>query len=155
MSTSEVRVERVQAPLLYELRRRILRGNDPEVDVVDPLDDESTSLHFGGFVDDRVVVSASFFPAAAPIRGDLVSYQLRYMATDFVVQGKGYGAKVQGVAFSELRALGAEQVWAKARDSALGFYCATGWSVVEGSEHLSPLTKLPHHVIIRILADDA
>ena len=33
-------------------------------------------------------------------------------------------------------------------DSALGFYRSTGWTLVEGSEHLSPETLLPHTIIV-------
>jgi GNAT superfamily N-acetyltransferase len=119
--------------------------------VDDERDQDATSLHLGGFLNDRLVVSASFYPSAAPVQTDLVSYQLRFMATDFDVQGSGYGAQVLAIASEELASRGAEQLWANARDTALGFYLATGWSIVEGSEHLSPYTQLPHTVIIKNL----
>jgi GNAT superfamily N-acetyltransferase len=151
LSTSEFTVVQVEAPELYELRRRVLRGNDPNKSVIDPRDVEVTSWHFGGFLNGRLVVSASFFPSEAPTRPDLTSFQLRYMATDFDVQGSGYGARVLAVASEALLAHGAQQFWANARDTALGFYRATGWSVIEGSEHLSPETSLPHTVIVKIL----
>lgn len=151
MSTVEFVVRRVDASVLYELRRRVLRGNDPNKTVVDDRDDEETSLHFGGFLDDRVVVSASLFPSTAPTRAQLSSYQLRYMASDFDVQGNGYGALVLIAAEDALRAQGVEQVWANARDTALGFYRSTGWTVLEGTEHLSLETKLPHTVIVKLL----
>jgi L-Ala-D/L-Glu epimerase len=148
----ELRVENVDPRVLYDLRRRILRGNDPEssVDFVD--DDAPTARHFAGLVDDRVVVSASFFPGAAPIRPALVSYQLRFMAVDFDVQGMGFGSVVLEAAEAQLRALGAQQLWANARDTALGFYVATGWTPIEGSENVSPLSKLPHTGITKLLA---
>lgn len=144
-------MQRVDSLQLHELRRRVLRGDDPEKSVVDPRDDDDTSLHFGGFVDDRLVVSASFFPSVAPVNDTLLTYQLRYMATDFDVQGNGYGAEVLRYAENNLRALGVEQVWANGRDSALGFYARTGWSILEGSQHLSPETHLPHTVIFKVL----
>ena len=81
----------------------------------------------------------------------LVTYQLRYMATDFDVQGRGYGARVLAFAEDDLRALGVEQVWANGRDTALGFYESVGWLRVEGSEHLSAETSLPHTVIFKRL----
>jgi GNAT superfamily N-acetyltransferase len=151
LSNTELVVTPVKAPVLYELRRRVLRGNDPGASVDDPRDSDATSLHLGGFLSGRLVVSASFYPAEAPLQKDLVSYQLRYMATDFDVQGSGYGAQVLATAQGELAARGAQQLWANARDTALGFYLATGWSVVEGSEHLSPYTQLPHTVIVKNL----
>lgn len=151
MSTPEFDARRVDASALHELRRRVLRGNDPNKTVVDPRDEDDTSLHFGGYLDGRLVVSASFFPSAAPTHAHLVTYQLRYMATDFDVQGQGYGALVLAEAEDALRARGVEQAWANARDTALGFYRSTGWTVLEGTEHLSPETKLPHTVIVKLL----
>jgi GNAT superfamily N-acetyltransferase len=149
----DFQVRQVSAKDLLELRRRVLRADNPESSVEDPRDDEVVSRHFGGFLGPRVVASASWFSSAAPVRPELRSYQLRYMAIDFDVQGRGYGGLVVDAALKELRALGVEQVWANARDSALGFYQATGWSVVAGSEHFSHETQLPHTVIFRHLLD--
>ena len=139
---------RVEAPVLWELRRRVLRGNSPTSNVEDPRDLDPTSLHFGGFLDDVLVVSASFFRSVSPVDPEATSYQLRYMATDFDAQGNGFGARVMSEARRALREVGAQELWANARDSALGFYQATGWTHIEGSEHLSPETQLPHTVIV-------
>jgi len=136
---------------LHELRRRVLRSNDPATSVADPRDDESTARHYAGFVGGRLVVSASFYPSPSPVNPELVTYQLRYMATDFDVQGRGYGTRVLDFAEIDLQALGAQQLWANGRDTALGFYRRTGWSTLEGSEHLSPETQLPHTVIFKRL----
>jgi GNAT superfamily N-acetyltransferase len=154
LSIPEFQVKSVPATSLYELRRRVLRGNDPNKSVVDPRDKDESALHVGGFLDARLVVSASFYPSIPPAREDLVTYQLRYMATDFDAQGKGHGAKVLEFAAETLLARGVEQLWANARDTALGFYLATGWSAIEGSEHLSPETQLPHTVIYKVLIDE-
>jgi GNAT superfamily N-acetyltransferase len=151
---SELRVESVDAPLLHDLRRRVLRGNHPEsaVDFVD--DDAPTARHFAGLLDDRIVASASFFPSVAPIRPELVSYQLRFMAVDFDVQGRGFGSVVLEAAEGVLRDLGADQLWANARDVALGFYVATGWVPIVGSENVSPVSNLPHTQIAKVLTSD-
>jgi GNAT superfamily N-acetyltransferase len=148
---NELRVARVDASQLHELRRRVLRQNDATKSVDEPRDVEPTSLHFAGLVEGRAVVSASFYSTTAPIRSELVSYQLRYMAVDFDAQGHGYGARVLEVAEGALRDAGAEQLWANARDTALGFYLKTGWELIPGSEHVSAETQLPHHVIVKLL----
>jgi GNAT superfamily N-acetyltransferase len=156
LTDDDFRVERVSAGQLHELRRRVLRDDDPEVYHPDPRDDEDSSLHFAGFLGPRLVVSASFFPSAPSMNPSLVTFQLRYMATDFDVQGRGYGARVLAVAEEELRELGVEQLWANGRDTALGFYENVGWRRMEDSEHLSPETMLPHTVIFkRLVGDDA
>ena len=144
-------IQRVDATRLHELRRRVLRGDDPAKTVADPRDDESTALHYAGLVDERIVVCASFYPSTSPVNDVKPTYQLRYMATDFDVQGRGLGARVLRAAERDLVALGVEQVWANGRDTALGFYRATGWRLIEGSQHLSPETGLPHTVIVRDL----
>lgn len=150
---TELHVRTVSPLELHELRRRVLRNNDPAISVADKRDEEDTAVHFGGFLNERLVVSASFYPSAPPVNESLVTYQLRYMATDFDQQGKGYGAVVLRHAETELMARGAQQLWANARDTALGFYRATGWQLVAGSEHLSPETQLPHTVIFKLLTD--
>lgn len=151
--TEELTVRRVDAAQLIELRRRVLRGDDPSRPAGSPHDDDPTSWHFGGFLGERLVVSASFYRNEPPVHPERVSYQLRFMATDFDVQGRGYGARVLAVAEEALRGAGVEQVWAHARDTALGFYRATGWRVIPGSEHLSVETDLPHTTIVKPLRD--
>lgn len=147
----ELRVTRVDASQLWNLRRRVLRENDPTKSVDNPLDATPSTLHFAGLLDESVVASASFYLIVAPVRPELVSYQLRYMAVDADQQGHGYGAQILVVAEETLRAAGAEQLWANARDTALGFYEATGWEVVPDSGHVSGETQLPHHQITKLL----
>ena len=138
---------RVAASELYDLRRRVLRANDPAANVLNAADDEPATRHFAGYVDGELMVSASFFAEGA--RG---VYQLRYMATDPRVQGRGYGAGVLAAAERQLADEGATRLWANARDSALGFYRRLGWRVIEGSEHVSAETQIPHTVIEKDLA---
>lgn len=151
IDSNSFHVAKVHPRELHQLRRRVLRGDDPQKSVADPRDEEDTALHFGGFIGDRLIVSASFYPSVFGEEDELCTYQLRYMATDFDVQGHGYGAMVLEVAEEELKRIGAQRVWANGRDTALGFYRRNGWTVVEGSEHLSPETQLPHSVIFKIL----
>jgi GNAT superfamily N-acetyltransferase len=150
-SSAQFEVRRVKPGLLLDLRRRVLRADNPESSVEDVRDSDDNALHFGGFLGDRLVASASWFVSDPPVNKELSSYQLRYMAIDYDVQGHGFGAAVLETAIEELRELGAQQLWANARDSALGFYLATGWTAVEGSEHISKETQLPHTVIFRLV----
>jgi GNAT superfamily N-acetyltransferase len=137
--------------VLHDLRRRVLRSANPDASVEDDRDEEATSCHFAGLLGERVVVSASFYPSTLSLHRELVTYQLRYMATDAHVQGRGYGARVLRFAEQDLASRGVEQLWANGRDSALGFYVAMGWSTIPGSEHVSSETKLPHTVIYKVL----
>jgi len=148
-NTFEVR--RVDPEVLYDLRRRVLRADNPDVSVAYVRDTEVTSIHFAGCLGDRVVVSASLYPSESPLNPELKTFQLRYVATDFDVQGKGLGGIVLDVVEEELRALGVEQVWANGRDTAVDFFRAHNWQLIAGSEHLIPETNLPHTIIYKSL----
>jgi GNAT superfamily N-acetyltransferase len=151
MSTSEqFEIRRVVANELYELRRRVLRNNDPDKEVRDDRDDQESAVHFGGFLNNTLVACGSFYPSTPPLNESLRTYQLRYLATDFSMQGRGFGRRLLEVAEEDLKALGAQQLWANGRDTALDFYLGTGWLAIEGSEHLSAVTQLPHTVIYKV-----
>jgi GNAT superfamily N-acetyltransferase len=145
-------VRRVDPRRLHDLRRRVLRGDDPAASVIEPRDDEATSLHLAGLVGEEVVVCASFFLAPYTEEPASRAYQLRFMATDPAFQGRGYGARVLDEAEGQLRDPGVALLWAYARDPALGFYLSAGWIVVAGSEFLSAETALPHTVIVKSLS---
>jgi GNAT superfamily N-acetyltransferase len=142
---------RVAPHVLYDLRRRVLRDADPLVDVRNVNDDLETTLHYGGFLGEQVVVSASLFAAAMPHSSQTPAYQLRYMATDFDVQGRGLGSRLLSQVLDDLSRRGISRVWANARTSAVDFYVAAGWRVVEDSWHISAETGIAHVVIERSL----
>ncbi len=152
--TEQLRVKAVAASALHDLRRRVLRNNDPAAPVADRRDDESTARHFGGYLGDRLVVSGSFYPSSFEENSEYVTHQLRYLAVDADLQGRGFGRILMRAAETRLCSEGVEQLWANGRDSALGFYDSTGWRRVPGSEHLSPETQLPHTVIYKVLRRD-
>jgi GNAT superfamily N-acetyltransferase len=144
-------VHQVAPQRLYDLRRRVLRDDDRALDVSNPGDALDTSLHFGGFLGERAVVSASFYALAAPFAPEEPAYQLRYMATDFDVQGRGLGARLLDQVLEDLARRGIGRVWANSRTSALAFYEATGWSLVPDSLFVSTETGIDHVVIQRSL----
>ena len=148
-SATDLRVALVSAVDLYDLRRRVLRANDPAARVANAADEDGATRHYGGYVDGELLVSASFFAEGGSAPGE---YQLRYMATDPRVQGRGYGAGVLAVAEHHLASEGATRLWANARDSALGFYRRLGWRVIKGSEHVSLETQIAHTVIEKDLS---
>jgi len=136
---------------LEDLRRRVLRAGDAAARIADARDDDPATLHLAGLLGDRVVASASFYPSTSPLDPARPSAQLRFMATEPECQGRGYGAAVLRAAESILVGRGVREMWANARDTALGFYRATGWRTLPGSEHVSAETRLPHTVIVKSL----
>ena len=136
---------------LHELRRRILRNNDPAISVHDSRDLDDDAIHLSIVRDEHVVVCGSLYSSHSPLDDAVASYQLRYMAADESVRGSGGGRALLERAGDIVRTRGVEHLWANARDSALGFYLATGWTTVSGSEHLSKETQLPHTVVVKSL----
>ena len=149
VSNFDFRVQTVSPATLYDLRRRVLRGDDPLVDVANPNDNLATSRHYGGFLGSRAVVSASLYAVPVPFAPEEPAYQLRYMATDFDVQGKGLGSRLFEEVLVDLSTLAVSRVWANARISAVNFYIATGWNIVDNSRHISAETGIEHVVIQR------
>ncbi len=147
-----VRVRRVDAEALVDLRTRVLRDGDPTRAARNPRDEERSTWHFGAFLGADLVGSASFFEGASPLEPTRDAYQLRYMAVEPSLQGRGVGRVLLEHAEAILAANSIQRVWAHARDSALGFYRATGWEVVAGSEHLSAETGLPHTSVTKELS---
>jgi GNAT superfamily N-acetyltransferase len=151
LTREPVRVRRVDAATLVELRTRVLREGDPTREARHPRDGDPSTWHFGAFVGDALVGCASFYSTTWPRDDVLAAHQLRYMAVEPSAQGRGVGRILLDHAEAMLRANGIERVWAHARDSALGFYLATGWRVVAGSEHESAETGLPHTTVTKVL----
>ena len=142
----------VDATLLHDLRRRVLRSNDPSAEVSDVRDDEPAALHLAGFLDEMLVACGSVYPSTSPLHPEVVTWQLRYLAVDEAHQCRGFGANVLDALCCAIVERGATEIWANGRDTALAFYRREGWQLIEGSEHLSPSTGLPHTIIWKSLA---
>lgn len=144
-------IARTEPEALYDVRRTVLRGGDPEKVVSDDRDHDVNALHVAARIDDQVVGSASFYPSQHPDGIAATTYQLRYLAVLPALQREGVGAALMHFAEELLRQRDVRYLWANGRDTALAFYQATGWLLIPGSEHLSPETQLPHTVITKQL----
>lgn len=142
------RVEPVAASDLHALRRDVLRGGRRDVSVSEDRDNDESTLNLAGYLGDRIVACASFYRSSTRDGASLSTYQLRFMAVDPHYQRRGYGERVIDEGVRRLTREGAQLFWANARDSALGFYARTGWSVLDGSQHLSVATNLAHTVVV-------
>lgn len=135
----------------HPLRKRVLRdGTKSDVLVFDG-DELDDTFHLGFRAPDGALVGIStWLLRAYPDRPAVVGYQLRGMATDPDHRGTGAGAAMVVAGLDRCRALGAGLVWARARDSALGFYERHGF-VTAGLGYTDLTTGLPHHDIVRDL----
>jgi GNAT superfamily N-acetyltransferase len=142
-------VVEVDAGDVYELRRDVLRRGTPTDDVMFDADDDAATRHFAVRNDDGdVVATSTWSERECPHHPGTTALQLRGMAVRDDYQRRGLGAALvdAGIAFAGER--GIELVWANARDAALAFYAAKGFTVI-GDGFLTADTRIPHHVIAR------
>jgi predicted GNAT family N-acyltransferase len=126
----------------------VLRNDTPSRDVVLPGDDEPTTVHLGVRDATGRVIAISTWLRKSPPGSDRDGVQLRMMATAPDVRGHGAGDVLLGAGIARVRAAQPGAVlWARARDSALGFYRRHGFEVVEPG-FVDTTTAMPHHVIL-------
>lgn len=166
----DVVVAEIDASLTHDLRRRVLRVGTPSTALEWEGDDEPTTVHLGTFrtstgsgdrlTDDRctgvgvagrptAIATWLVRPSPDVTGGDapLIGVQLRGMATDPTVRGRGHGARLLEAGVEWARQLGADHVWANARSPVLGFYVAHGFDIVS-EEFDSADTAIPHRRIL-------
>ncbi len=133
----------------HPLRAAVLRNDTPSRDLVLDGDDEPTTIHLGVRDSDGELVAVStWLRRSPPGDGSAVGVQLRAMATAPSVRGQGAGDALLTAGIARARATTPDAiVWARARDSALGFYVRHGFEVVEPG-FMDEATGRPHHVII-------
>ena len=85
--------------------------------------------------------------ARCPVEADAPGVQLRGMAVDKTLQSHGVGALLLSAGIERARGLGAHNVWARARDTALAFYERNGMHVV-GDAFLDDATGMSHHLVV-------
>jgi GNAT superfamily N-acetyltransferase len=136
-------IRRISAETTVDLRWSILRAGYPRETAIFAGDDLPTTIHLGGYEDDRLVAVASLYaaesvdePAAAR------PMQLRGMATAPKVRGLGAGRTLLAATEAAAVAAGADWLWCNARVSALGFYLKHGWQV--RSAEFDIVTVGPH-----------
>lgn len=135
---------------IMALRVRVLRQGTPATHANYPEDNYPDVVHFGIVEDESVLATSTWFIKECPEAPGVVAMQLKGMAVENSLQSGGYGAQLiqAGVALATER--NAEIVWARARDSALGFYEKCGFHTV-GDGFIDEPTGMPHHIVVRRL----
>ncbi len=140
------------------LRLMILRVNTPSVTAHYAEDADPSTVHLGIRKDGVVVACSTWitrpFPAIDDSSGsaDMPATQLKGMAVARHLQGQGLGATILEAGAQHAIANSTGLIWARARDSALGFYQRNGFVVV-GSMFLDDATGMPHHHVKLNLAN--
>lgn len=114
----------------YELRFKVLRQPLNQPLGSEKNEGDSTGLHFALFEGNKLQAIA---------RLDLMENkiaQVRFVAVDFDLQGKGFGKKIMRATEAKSLELGFEKIILHARDYAVNFYLNLGYSVIEPSYKL-------------------
>jgi len=110
----------ISADQSLPLRKAVLWPNHPiEASMVQG---DDSAVHFGGFVDDALICTASLFANGQDIR-------LRKFATDAGFQGQGHGSTMLKHLISYTRKQRLRRFWFDARKSAVPFYQRFGFQV--------------------------
>ncbi|MFM9226995.1 MAG: GNAT family N-acetyltransferase [Actinomycetota bacterium] len=133
---------------IMDLRVSVLRKGTPTTHCSYPEDEYPDVVHFGITRDDRAVATSTWFAKECPEMLGRPAMQLKGMAVDDALQGSGLGALLIETGLAHARQNGAEVVWARARDSALGFYERLGFDAV-GDGFIDGPTAIPHHIVVR------
>ena len=143
----EITCRRATVAEIMPLRHRILRAGLPFETARFEGDQEATTRHYVALAGDDPVVCLSLMISEWDGRP---AWQLRGMATDAGVQGRGLGRRLLKTAVAEARSDAPDRIfWCNARTSAVGFYERLGWKVM--SEPFDVLTAGPH---VKMVSDD-
>ncbi|MEY4032175.1 MAG: hypothetical protein RL573_1087 [Actinomycetota bacterium] len=144
------RDEVVQLPTadILDLRVRVLRKGTPFTHANYPEDAYPDVVNFCIVRGGQPVATSTWFTKECPEVPGVPAVQLKGMAVDDELQGDGLGALLIDRGLQHARSLGAEVVWARARDSALYFYERRGFEV-RGDGFMDEPTGMPHHIVLR------
>lgn len=138
----------IAAAATHDLRRRVLRDGTPTTTV--EFDGDEGAIHLGVSSNDRIIAISSWFMRPFHMFENESGLQLRGMASDPDVRGSGAAAALMQAGIGMATTLGCTHVWARARDTALGFYLHQGFQVI-GEGYIDETTGLAHHDIARRL----
>ncbi len=124
---------------ILDLRHAVLRSGLPREAAEFDGDDEPTTRHFAAFVDGALAGCATC--VRRPL-ADQPGWQLRGMATQPSLQGRGIGTALLRFIENTYQAEGSGLLWCNARIESQGFYVRGGWKVVSEVFHIE--TVGPH-----------
>jgi len=135
---------------IMQLRVAVLRKDTPATDCNYPEDAYPDIVHFGIMHEGVAIATSSWFMKECPEKPSVAAMQLKGMAVAAELQGAGLGALLIDAGVELANERGATIAWARARDSALGFYERLGFAST-GAGFMDGPTAMPHHIVVRTL----
>jgi len=133
---------------IMDLRVKVLRKGTPYTHANYPEDTYHDVVHFGIMDDGIVLATSTWFMKECPERIGISAMQLKGMAVSSSLQSSGFGSKLITRGLQHAQDNGAQCIWARARDFAIGFYERCGFEVI-GDGFMDEPTAMPHHIVLR------
>lgn len=140
-----IELKKITADIARELRRIVLKKNQPDSEFFYPGDDDITTFHGGLFFDNKLIACASMYKQNHPFKNVENSWRLRGMAVDFNYQRKGYGNKILTFCIENIKLNNAKFLWCNARLEAVDFYKKYGFVITSDIFEIPNIG--PHYVM--------
>ena len=144
------RVTELSLQDILPLRVEVLRKGTPATECSYPEDSYGDAVHLGIVRQSRVIATSTWFTKQCPLVVDVAAMQLKGMAVAENLHGEGLGEQLIAAGIDIAKDRGVSLVWARARDSALGFYVKCDFVAV-GDGFIDEPTGMPHHIVVRRL----
>lgn len=141
-------VEQLTIDDIHDLRVRVLRKGTPVTHARYPEDNYNDVVHLGIRINGIVRATSTWFTKECPVVPGVRAVQLKGMAVDDSLQTTGYGRELIEAGIQVAHERHATLLWARARDSALGFYEKCEFAAV-GNGFIDEPTAMPHHIVVR------
>lgn len=145
------RVEELAITDILDLRMAVLRRGTPSQTATYDEDDDPSTRHLGVRIDRAVVACSTWVRRPYPLDTERKAMQLKGMAVAHHLQGTGIGRDVLLAGITLAAEMQCDLVWARARNSAIGFYERNGMTVV-GDEFTDEATGMPHHLVVKLIS---
>lgn len=114
-------IEQITPQLTWRLRRDELYPGEYLFNM--EMAEDEQAMHYGGFVNNKLIAVVSLFKAGA-------DFQFRKFAVQKDMQGKGYGRVLLQFITDFAKAEGGTRIWCNARDTAYEFYTKAGFTPI-------------------------
>jgi GNAT superfamily N-acetyltransferase len=147
-------IRRVTPEIVRPLRSAILRPGQPFANNIYPGDDDSETVHFAAYVDERPVGSTTVLHQAPPLHGDAGMWRLRGVTTLPDVRGQGCGVALITAALDYIAEQGGALCWFFANPPAVPFYEKLGFRLDTALRYSEAAVPPAHPLMWRRVEDD-
>ena len=142
-------IKKISSVETYPIRHEVLRKEKPIETCKFKGDDDENTIHFGLFLEDKLVGIISIFKEKNNLFSELKQFQIRGMAVLEEFQGKGLGAELVKEAKNHCVNLNADLIWFNAREKAVPFYKKLNYKII-GDSFLIPDVGIHFVMFIKI-----